>query len=159
MIRHSRSRYRVKNGFLSAPSYGPTLDSFRTTPRDQEPEGDPEEETLEIHNHMPMDGDGEEERVVARYQPEDFEDASEQVGDDAPGEEIARYPADGYTVQTEGDQLVIYRTSGGESPDHKTDRFDMHARDKGNRRAGPPRSLAALNAYHANFYKGKGGRR
>jgi hypothetical protein len=160
-----RARYQIRNGFLSAPARGPTvtMDAYRT--RDQEQEQDPQdpqdpnEETLEIHNHV-GENNGEEGEVVARYEPEDFEDMSEQVGDDAPGEEVARYPASGYTCQTEGDEIVIYRTSGGEgeSPAHKTDKFDMSARDK-SKRAGPPRSLAALNAYHANFYKGKGGRR
>jgi hypothetical protein len=159
-----RARYAIRNGFLSAPARGPTvtMDAYRT--RDQEPEQDPNDpdEVLEIHNHLPTGGDGEEGEVVARYQPEDFEDASEQVGDDAPSEEVARYPASGYTVQTEGDQLVIYRTSGGEgeSPDHKTDKFDMSARDK-TRRAGPPtpRTLAQLNAFHHAHYGAKGGRR
>jgi hypothetical protein len=139
------------------------MDAYRT--RDQEPEqdpNDPNEETLEIHNHVVGEDNGEEGEVVARYEPEDLEDMSEQVGDDAPGEEVARFPASGYTCQTEGDQIVVYRTSGGEgeSPAHKTDKFDMSARDK-SKRAGPPtpRTLAQLNAFHHAHYSAKGGRR
>jgi hypothetical protein len=137
------------------------VDSFRT--HDQEPTDpqDPNEETLEIHNHLPMGEDGEEEQVISRYQPEDFEDASEQVGDEGPGEEVARFPASKFTCQTEGDQIVVYRTSGGEgeSPAHKTDKFDMSARDKSKRGPPTPRTLAQLNAFHHAHYSAKGGRR
>jgi hypothetical protein len=164
MTRHSRSRYQVRNGFLSAPSYGPTLDSFRTRARDQEPQDpqDPEEELLEVHNHIDM-SPGEEEQVISRYNPSEFrDDPPEEVGDEAQGEgeEVARYPASGYTVHTEGDQLVIYRTgSGSDSPAHKSDRHDMTGLTRDNHRSGPPRTLAQLNAFHQAHYRSKGGRR
>jgi len=154
MIRQrlSRSRYRVKNGLLSAPSY---------FTRDQEPQDpqDPNEELLEVHNHIDLSpGEEEQEQIVARYNPSEIGDEAPEEGQ-GEEEEIGRWPSTGFTVRSEGNEIVLYRVgSGSDSPNHKTDRFDMSARDK-SKRAGPPRTLAQLNALHHAHYQSKGGRR
>ena len=73
------------------------------------------------------------------------------------GEEVARYPANSFTCRTEGDEIVVYRTNGSDSPAHKSDRHEMDTtRDS---RSRPPRSLSELNRFHAAHYRQKAGRR
>jgi hypothetical protein len=144
----TRNTLRIRNGFLTT---GPTLDSLPTRHhRNQEEDPD----AIEIHNHIPVN----EESVIATYdprRPEPFQDMTDD--DEEPegqGEVVARFPANGFTCQTEGDEIVIYRGSG--SPPHKTDIFDMTTRDSRSRR---PRTLRELNALHAAHYRQKAGRR
>jgi hypothetical protein len=81
------------------------------------------------------------------------------------GEEIARYPASGYTVMTEDDESgeshhVVYRSAGeGRAPSSKSDIYEMgdnRARDAHSR---APRTLAQLNALNAAHYRAKAARR
>jgi hypothetical protein len=121
----TRNALRIRNGFLTT---GPTLDAF-SAPHDEE----------------------REERVIATYNPMNatFQDMpADDDEEQSQGEVVARFPANGFTCQTEGDEIVIYRGSG--SPPHKTDIFDMTTRDSRSRR---PRTLRELNALHAAHYR------
>ena len=139
--------YRVHNGYLTAPAAGPTLDSLRRRQRDDEYEDEEDpDETIELHNIIPMPSNEEPD-----YQTGDDEEQS------GPDEEIARFPEDQYTVLTEDGHHVVYRTSGGaanRAPNSRTDRFDMGtARDSHSR---PPQTLRDLNAFHQAHYARRG---
>lgn len=134
-------KYRVRNGFLvrkeTAADFAPSR--ARTLDAYRRPFSPDEEEEPELETQN--QGEGEE------------------------GEEIARYPANAYTVTTEDDESgeshhVVYRSAGeGQAPSHKTDIYEMgdnRARDAHSR---APRTLAQLNALNAAHYKAKAGRR
>jgi hypothetical protein len=145
------NQHRVRGGFLvrnERPSHfanrARALDAHRRT-RD-EGEDDPED-VLEIHNHIPLGQEPEGDRALAKDDEEPDEEGRE-------GGVVARFPADKFHIATEGDEVVVYR--GGGTPEHKTDIYDIGARDS---RSRPPRSLSELNALHAVHYRQKGGRR
>jgi hypothetical protein len=159
--RNSRNLF-VHRGYLVG---GPTVDGAFRSPRSfRDQEQDPDsDDVVEIHNHIPYSGGDEEgrggfpaneERVVARYDPESFqedEEPEEQNG------EVARFPANGFTCRTEGEEIVVYRTRRSDSPRPKSDRHEMDtARDS---RSRPPRTLSELNRLHAAHYQQKAGRR
>jgi hypothetical protein len=58
---------------------------------------------------------------------------------------VARYPAS-YHCQTEGDEIIVYKTS----PKNKTDIFNFDSKTTKDRR--PPRSLSELNKFFAGYY-------
>ena len=148
------NQYHVRGGFLVrnerasdfAPARGRALDAYRRT-RDEEEE-DPEG-VLEIHNHIPMsqEPEGHFSRALAKDDEEPGEEGRE-------GEVVARFPADQFHFATEGDEVVVYRGAG--TPEHKTDIYDIGARDH---RSRPPQTLRELNALNAAHYKAKAGRR
>ena len=164
MKRSEESKYRVRNGFFSRPEAAADLTPARAraldarrrsfSPKDED---DPDQDTIEIHNHVV----GEPEYSTMSLTG----DEEESEGDE--GEEVARYPANGFTVMTEDDERgeahhVVYRSAGqGLAPSHKTDVFEMgdgrsRAHDA---RSAAPRTLAQLNAFNAAHYKAKAGRR
>jgi hypothetical protein len=127
----------VHRGYLVAGPIkgGRTVDGFRRS--DQEQEGDPDD-VVEIHNHLP-------------YDPQSVEDEEPEQQN---GEEIARYPASGFTCRTEGDEIVVYRTgSGSDGPSHKTDLYDFDMDKARDSRSRAPRTLADLNRLHTAHYR------
>ena len=159
------SRYHVRNGFLVRHETAPDFARSRARALDHKPfsptdeEEDPED-ILEIHNHIIEEPNGYYDRASAGDDEGPDEEGRE-------GEEVARYPASGYTVLTEDDESgaphhVVYRSAGeGRAPSHKTDILEMG--DSGSRardsRSHAPRTLAQLNAFNAAHYKAKAGRR
>jgi len=148
------STYDVHNGFLVGPK--PTLDSARVRARERDAyrrtrddEEDDPEGVLEIHNHIPLseEPEGYHDRALAKDDEEQGEEPEE-------GEVVARFPADQYHFATEGDEVVVYRGAG--TPEHKTDIYDIGARDN---RSRPPQTLRELNALNAAHYRQKAGRR
>ena len=167
-------QYQVHKGYLIEG--GPTHDGPRA-PRDDYEQDPDEDDTLEIHNYIPVS----EERTIATRAEERFQDranaraeerdraGAENGGyhrrrrnrDEEPDEEqeghgevVARFPADQYHFATEGDEVVIYRGAG--TPAHKSDIYDFNARDS---RSRPPRTLAELNRSNAAHYRQKEGPR
>jgi len=128
----------VHRGYLVAKPIkaGRTVDgAFRR--RDQEQDPDNPDDVVEIHNHIP-------------YDPQSVEDEEPEQQN---SEEVARYPASGFTCRTEGDEIVVYRTgSGSGSPSHKTDLYDFNVKTRDGR-SRPPRTLADLNRLHAAHYR------
>jgi hypothetical protein len=149
--------YHVRNNFLTcnekydAPSSTRALDARRRRRARDEEEDDPEEGVLEIHNHIPssqeLEGGGYSD-YDRRYARDDEEGRE--------GEVLARYPASQYHFAVEGDEIVLYR-GPGETSRHESDRHTFDARD--HRSSRPPQTLRQLNAYMADFYKAKAGRR
>jgi hypothetical protein len=177
MSKHPDSEYRVHNGFLSRVATAAeraawsrqdrALDARRS--RDDEPdEDDPDE--IEIHNHLPMrepddyaasyrSGVGEQDNFYDRAR-----DDEEEPNAVREGEPVARFPVNGFSAITEGDEIVVYRTTGpGDRPQHKTDIHEMDSRsrtsDQRSRGPRPPRTLRELNEANAAHYKKMGGRR
>ena len=158
------SKYRIRGGFLVrpekaadfAPARARALDARRRSfsPGD-EGEDDPDQDTIEIHNHVP----GEPEYSTMSLTGVDEEGEV--------GEEVARYPSNAFTVMTEDDENgeahhVVYRSAGeGRAPSHKTDIFEMgDSRSRAHdARSRAPHTLAQLNAFNAAHYKAKAGRR
>jgi hypothetical protein len=156
------SKYRVRGGFLvrkEEPSdFAPrarALDAYRRPFSPDNGEDDPDQETIEIHNHIPGD---DPEYPASSLTGDDEEGLGE-------GEEIARYPANGFTVMTEDDESgeshhVVYRSTGeGRAPSHKSDIYEMGDSRARDARSRAPRTLAELNASNAAHYKAKAGRR
>jgi hypothetical protein len=147
-------KFRVRNGFLTRPIPSHTRDAFRL--HDEMEEEEPDDETVEIHNHIPISYP-----EPADYDRDRASDDEEQEGREG---EVARYPANAFTVNTEDDENgeahhVVYRSPGGRhAPPHKTDRYEMGDATHDNRPR-PPRTLAQLNRLHAAHYKAKAGRR
>ena len=133
-------KYRVRGGFLvrkEQPSdFAPRARTLDAYRRPFSPDEEGEPE-IETHNQ----GEGEE------------------------GEEVARYPANSFTVTTEDDESgkshhVVYRSAGeGQAPSGKTDIYEMSDNRARDAHALAPRTLAQLNAFNARFYRAKGGRR
>jgi hypothetical protein len=131
-------KYRVRGGFLvrkeQSSDFAPRARTLDAYRRPFSP-GDEEEPEMETHNQ----GEGEE------------------------GEEVARYPANSFTIMTEDDESgeshhVVYRSGGeGRAPSGKTDIYEMS--DGRARDSRAPRTLAQLNAFNAAHYRAKGGRR
>jgi hypothetical protein len=68
--------------------------------------------------------------------------ACDEESDMEEGEIVARFPAS-YHCQTEGDEIVVYKTP----PKNKTDLFDFKTADRR-----PPRTLREMNTFFAGYY-------
>jgi hypothetical protein len=121
------------------------LDARRRT-RDEGEEH--REDVVEIHNHIPMSAEPDNDRA------RDNEERAEEPDE---GEEVGRFPANQFHFVTDGDDVVIYKGAG--TPKHKTDIFDVNDMSARDSRSRPPQTLRELNAFNAAHYRQKAGRR
>lgn len=139
----TKQTYHVRRGFLTQ---GPTLDSLRRRPRDDEPEDD----VIEIHNHVDDPDCGA--ATSEKFSPQDRRrgrDDEELEPDDKHGKVVAKYPPGHHAETAEDGSIVVYDAP----PGYKTDILDFKIDDASRTRDRcAPRTLAELNAFFRRHY-------